>query len=66
MQNFGKISRKIKKFFSQGLALDRSVCMAAICYSSPIVTIFPEIVSSHKTILYSKFREDISTNKSFL
>ena len=36
MPNFVKISFQIKKFFMQARDSDRSVCMAAICYSGPI------------------------------
>ena len=35
MPNFVKILRQIKKFPIQELDSDRSVCMAAICYSGP-------------------------------
>ena len=36
MPNFVKIPSQIKKWLIQALDSDCSVCMAAICYSSPI------------------------------
>ena len=39
MLNFVKISRQIKKFSIQELNFERSVCMAAICFSGPITAI---------------------------
>ena len=39
MPNFVKIFRQIKKFPIQALDFDCSVCMAAICYSSPLLAV---------------------------
>ena len=39
MLNFVKILCQIKKFSIQGLDFDRSVCMAAICYSGSLSAI---------------------------
>ena len=42
---------------------DRSVCMAAICYSDPTWTIFLNIVALSWRISYTEFRDDILSNK---
>ena len=39
MPNFVKIPRQMKKFSMQALDSDCSVCMAAICYSGPILDV---------------------------
>ena len=61
-----KISRKKKKFSIQALVSDRSVCMAAICYSGPI-----SMVSTNKQFLgekrtCAKFQIDISKIKGLV
>ena len=57
--NFVQITCQIKMFSVQELDFDRSVYMAAICYSSPITTISTDIVALVWAIIYTKFREDI-------
>ena len=63
MPNFVKITRQMKEFSIQSLDSDRSVCMAAICYSHPIKTISSGITLLPLRITHDKFREDIKSNK---
>ena len=63
MPNFVKISCEIKKFSIQELEFDRSVCMTAISYSDPILTISSDINLRFWIIIHAKFREDIMSNK---
>ena len=60
MPNFVKVSRRINKFSIQGLSFDRSVCMAATCYSSPImaVPLCKQLIGEEKK--YTKCQIDIS------
>ena len=60
MPNLVKISRQKKKLYIQALDADRSVCLAAICYSGPI-----SAVPNNEQLLVekrtgAKFQIDIS------
>ena len=54
---------KLSLILSPSICLHRSAFMATICYSSPIWTIFLDIVPLLWTLIHVKFREDILPNK---
>ena len=54
MPNFLKIPRQMKEFSIQALNSDRSVCMAAICYSGPM-SAKEQLLSKKRTSLQEFF-----------
>lgn len=60
------LSHYLKKNSIQELNFKRSVFMTAICYYSPILTIFSKIVGMAWIVIHAECRHDISSNKKKL
>ena len=66
MLNFAKISRQMKEFSIKALDFARSVCIAAICYSGPILAMPTNVQLLGEKRRCAKFQIDISKTKAFV
>lgn len=57
------LNKNKKKKTTQEIYFHRSVCITAMCFSGAICTISSNIISLLCTIIYTKLREDIKSNK---
>ena len=61
MPNFVNIPRQMKKFSIPALDSDRSICLAAICFSGPM-----SAVPTNEQRSYPKFKIDISNTEGLV